>query len=100
MFKHLGFFVLTHHQETKILERFGRFSRIIHPGFTVKVPFIEEVSYHHSLKEQVIIIDGQTAITKDNVKIKIDGVLYFKITDPYKASYAVNNPINAISQLA
>ena len=95
-----GFFVLTHQQEAKIIERFGKFYRILSPGFNFKIPFIVEVSYHHSLKEQVIDIDGQTAITKDNVKIKIDGVLYFKITDPYKASYAVNNPVNAIALLA
>lgn len=73
---------------------------MLSPGFNFKIPFVDAVSYHHSLKEQVLDIDGQTAITKDNVKIRIDGVLYFKVTDPYKASYAVNNPINAISLLA
>ena len=96
----IGFFVMTHQQEAKILERFGKFYRILQPGLSFKLPLFDEVSYHHSLKEQVIDIDGQTAITKDNVKIKIDGVLYFKITDPYKASYAVNKPVNAISLLA
>jgi len=95
-----GFFVLTHQQEAKILERFGKYSRTLSPGFSFKLPLVDEVSYHHSLKEQVIDIDGQTAITKDNVKIKIDGVLFYKISDPYKASYAVNNPINALSLLA
>ena len=96
----VGFFVLTHQQEAKMLERFGKYYKTLSAGFSFKFPFIDEVAYHHSLKEQVINIDGQTAITKDNVKIKIDGVLFFKITDPYKASYAVNNPINALSLLA
>lgn len=98
--KSLSFFVLTHQQEAKIIERFGKYSKTLSPGFSFKIPFIDEVSYHHSLKEQVIDIDGQTAITRDNVKIKIDGVLFFKINDPFKASYAVNNPINALSLLA
>ena len=96
----LGFFVLVHQQEAKVLERFGKFARLLEPGFNFKVPMIDEVAYHHSLKEQVIDISGQTAITKDNVSIRIDGVLYFKIQDPYKASYAINNPVNALSLLA
>lgn len=96
----LKFFVLVHQQEVKILERFGKYCRTLQPGFSLKLPLIDEVSYHHSLKEQVIDIDNQTAITQDNVKINIDGVLYFKITDPYKASYSVSNPIKAISLLA
>lgn len=53
-----GFFVLTHQQEAKILERFGKFFKVLPPGFTFKIPFLDEVSYHHSLKEQVIDIDG------------------------------------------
>lgn len=88
-----SFFVLTHQQEAKVLERFGKFYKLLQPGFSFKLPFVDEVSYHHSLKEQVIDVSDQTAITKDNVKIKIDGVLYFKISDAYKASYAVNNPV-------
>lgn len=96
----LGFFVMVHQNEVKILESFGRYSRTLSAGFNFKVPYMDEVAYHHSLKEQVLDVEGQTAITKDNVKINIDGVLYFRITDPYRASYEVANPINAISLLA
>lgn len=90
MSKLLSPFVLVPQQNVMICERFGRFVRIMEPGFQFKWPLFEFVAYHHSLKEQVIDVDSQTAITKDNVKIRIDGVLYFKITDPYKASYEVN----------
>jgi len=83
-------FVLVPQQNVMVCERFGRFVRVMQPGFQFKWPLLEFVAYHHSLKEQVVSIDSQTAITKDNVKIKIDGVLYFKITDPVKASYEIN----------
>jgi regulator of protease activity HflC (stomatin/prohibitin superfamily) len=59
------------------------------PGLNFKIPIIDDVAFMHSLKEQVLDIDSQSAITADNVKIKIDGVLYFKIIDPHKASYSV-----------
>lgn len=100
MSKLLSPFVLVPQQNVMVLERFGKFVRVLQPGFQLKWPLIELISYHHSLKEQVLGIDSQTAITKDNVKIKIDGVLYFKITDPVKASYEVSQPIRAISLLA
>jgi regulator of protease activity HflC (stomatin/prohibitin superfamily) len=73
-----------------LIERFGKYVRPVNPGFNFKIPFVESVAYRHSLKEQVLDVDSQTAITKDNVKIRIDGVLYYKITDPVKASYEVS----------
>lgn len=87
-------------QNVMIVERFGKFVRILNSGLQFKIPFVESVAYYHSLKENVLDIDSQTAITKDNVKIKIDGVLYFKIRDPVKASYNVAEPIRALSLLA
>lgn len=76
-------------QNRFILERFGRFSRILEPGLNFKIPILDMVAYRHSLKEQVIHVDSQNAITKDNVKLKIDGVLYYKFFEPWKASYNV-----------
>jgi regulator of protease activity HflC (stomatin/prohibitin superfamily) len=83
-----------------LIERFGYFKKTLEPGFNFKIPVIDYVAYHHSLKEQVLDIDSQTAITRDNVKIKIDGVLYYKVTDPLKASYEVSQPIRALALLA
>jgi regulator of protease activity HflC (stomatin/prohibitin superfamily) len=93
-------FVLVAQNNVAILERFGRFSRALAPGLQFKIPFVDVVAYHHTMKEQILEIESQTAITKDNVKIKIDGVLYFKITDAMKASYEISDPIYAISLLA
>ena len=93
-------FVMVPQQSRYIIERFGRYNRLIESGFAFKIPFIERVSYKHSLKEKVLAIDSQNAITKDNVKIRIDGVLYYKITDAFKASYAVADALSALSLLA
>jgi regulator of protease activity HflC (stomatin/prohibitin superfamily) len=100
MSKILSPFVLVPQQHIMIVERFGRYVRKLEPGFKFKIPLFESIAYHHSLKEQVLGIDSQTAITRDNVKIRIDGVMYFKITDPMKASYEVAQPIRALSLLA
>jgi regulator of protease activity HflC (stomatin/prohibitin superfamily) len=72
-------FVLVKQQTAPVMEVFGKYKRTLNPGLNFKMPLIEDVAFLHSLKEQVLDIDSQTAITKDNVKIKIDGVLYFKI---------------------
>ncbi len=93
-------FVTIPQQHVMIIERMGKQVRMLEAGIRFKIPFLEYVAYHHSLKESILPVDSQNAITRDNVKIKIDGVLYFKIMDPYKASYCVNDPIKAISLLA
>jgi regulator of protease activity HflC (stomatin/prohibitin superfamily) len=83
-------FVMVPQMNVMLIERFGKYVRPVQSGIHFKMPFFEYVAYQHSLKEQVIDIDSQTAITKDNVKIRIDGVLYYKVTDPVKASYEVS----------
>lgn len=93
-------FVMVPQQNRFVLERFGRFCKVLKPGLNFKIPVIDLVAYKHSLKEQVINVDSQNAITKDNVKLRIDGVLYYKFFDPWKASYNVKNPITALSLLA
>jgi regulator of protease activity HflC (stomatin/prohibitin superfamily) len=87
-------------QELWILERLGKFDRKMEAGLNFIIPFIERVAYKHSMKEQVINVAEQTAISKDNVTLRIDGVIYVRITDPVSASYGVSEPYYAISQLA
>ncbi|CAK9296107.1 unnamed protein product [Gordionus sp. m RMFG-2023] len=87
-------------QEAWIIERMGKFNRILQPGLNFLLPFIERVRYVQNLKEIPIEIPQQGAITADNVGLTLDGVLYLKIFDPYKASYGVEDPEFAISQLA
>lgn len=83
-----------------IVERLGKYSRTLEAGFHLLMPFIDKVSYRHSLKEFAIDVPAQQAITKDNVALGIDGVLYMRIMDPRAASYGVENLSFAITQLA
>ena len=83
-----------------MIERLGKYNRTLQAGLQFKLPFLESVAYAHSFKEEVHNIPNQHAITKDNVKVNISTVLYYKITDPMKASYQVTDPIRAVSLLA
>jgi len=87
-------------QEAWIVERMGRFNNILEPGLNILFPVIDKVKYVQSLKEIAIDIPQQSAISLDNVAINIDGVLYLRIKDPYKASYGIEDPEFAITQLA
>ncbi|KAL3075841.1 hypothetical protein niasHT_001502 [Heterodera trifolii] len=88
------------HQYAWVVERAGKFHRILEPGVHIVYPIIDEIRYRHCLKEMCIEIPQQEAITKDNVQLDLDAILYVQVVDPYKASYGVQEPEYAISQLA
>merc|ERR1719328_299240 len=87
-------------QEAWVVERMGKYQKILEPGMNFLIPLLDKIKYVQSLKEIAIEIPQQTAITIDNVTLNIDGVLYLRIKDPYKASYGVEDPEFAITQLA
>ncbi|WYZ41169.1 hypothetical protein EsH8_V_000064 [Colletotrichum jinshuiense] len=87
-------------QTAWLVERMGKFNRILEPGLAILVPFIDRIAYVKSLKEAAIEIPSQSAITADNVTLELDGILYTRVFDAYKASYGVEDAEYAISQLA
>lgn len=87
-------------QEVWILERLGKFQASLSAGLHIVVPFVDVIRYRHSLKEIVLDIPAQVCITKDNVSVHIDGVLFFRVVDPVKASYGISDYIQAVVQLA
>jgi len=87
-------------QSAFIVELLGKYSRTLSAGFHILVPFMENVAYKHSLKERAIDIPEQICITKDNVQVGIDGVLYLQVLDAARASYGISDYNFAISQLA
>jgi len=83
-----------------IIERLGKYHATLDAGFHILIPFIDRIAYRHSLKENAIDVPSQTCITKDNIQVEVDGILYFQIIDPVKASYGINNYAFASIQLA
>ena len=87
-------------QNAWIVERLGKFFRVLEPGFNVIVPFIDRVAYRHSLKEVPLDVPEQVCITRDNTQLTVDGIIYFQVVDPRLASYGSSDYIQAITQLA
>jgi regulator of protease activity HflC (stomatin/prohibitin superfamily) len=83
-----------------IVERLGKYAKTLNAGFHILVPFLDRVAYKHSLKEQTIDVPPQTCITRDNITVEVDGVLYLQVVDPVKASYGIEDYMFALSQLA
>ena len=87
-------------QHAWVVERLGKYHGTLTPGLNFLVPFVDRLAYKHSLKEIPLDVPSQVCITKDNTQLQVDGILYFQVTDPMRASYGSSNYIIAITQLA
>ena len=92
--------VIVPQQSAYVVQNFGKYSRTLHAGFHILIPFVERVAYRHTLKEQAIDVEEQVCITSDNVQVGVDGVLYLQVMDARSASYGIGNYLFAIAQLA
>ncbi len=92
--------VVVPQQSAYVVERLGRFHGILNAGFHVLLPFVDVIRYRHSLKETAVDIPAQVCITRDNVQVGVDGVLYLRVLNPERASYGISDYMFAISQLA
>src|SRR5665647_564619 len=87
-------------QNAWVIERLGKYHGTLAPGLNFLVPFIDRVAYKHSLKEIPMDVPSQVCITRDNTQLQVDGILYFQVTDPMRASYGSSNYIMAVTQLS
>jgi regulator of protease activity HflC (stomatin/prohibitin superfamily) len=87
-------------QNAWVVERLGKYHASLAPGLNILVPFVDRVAYKHSLKEIPLDVPSQICITRDNTQLQVDGILYFQVTDPMRASYGSSNYIMAVTQLA
>ncbi len=92
--------VVVPQQSAYVVERLGRYSGTLNAGFHLLVPFVDVIRYRHSLKELALDIPAQVCITRDNVQVGVDGILYMKVLNPERASYGISDFLFAISQLA
>ncbi len=92
--------VVVPQQSAYVVERLGRYREVLAAGFHILLPFLDVIRYRHSLKETAVDIPEQVCITRDNVQVGVDGVLYLKVMEPKRASYGVANYLFAITQLA
>jgi regulator of protease activity HflC (stomatin/prohibitin superfamily) len=83
-----------------VIERFGKYNTTMIAGLNLLIPFIDKIAYERSLKEMAVDVPSQSAITRDNISLVVDGVLYLKVIDPYKASYGIVDYVYAVTQLA
>ncbi|MCB1047646.1 MAG: paraslipin, partial [Calditrichaeota bacterium] len=100
-----GFFVMSAikvvpQQNAWVVERLGKYHITLSPGLSFLLPFVDRVAYKHSLKEIPLDVPSQICITRDNTQLTVDGILYFQVTDPMRASYGASNYVVAITQLA
>jgi regulator of protease activity HflC (stomatin/prohibitin superfamily) len=93
-------FKIVPQQNAWVVERLGKFDRVLTPGLKFIIPFVERVAYKHSLKEVPLDVPSQVCITRDNTQLQVDGIIYFQVTDPMRASYGSSNYVFAITQLA
>jgi regulator of protease activity HflC (stomatin/prohibitin superfamily) len=87
-------------REQYVVERLGKFSRTLDAGFHILIPFVDRIAYRHTLKEQAFDVPSQACITKDNIAVNVDGILYLQVVDARAASYGIENYLFATSQLA
>ncbi len=92
--------VVVPQQSAYVVERLGRYTGTLGAGFHILLPFVDVIRYKHSLKEQAIDIPAQTCITRDNVQVHVDGILYLKVLNPERASYGISDYVFALVQLA
>jgi len=100
LYKFFVSFRMVPNQTAQVVERFGRYHATLNAGFHTLLPFIDRVAYIHDLREKAIAVEPQECFTRDNVRIEVDGVIYLRVIDPYKATYAVTDYEFAAIQLA
>ena len=91
IFMVLKTFIVVPMREAVVKERLGRFSGVLSPGFHFLIPFIDRIAYRHDTREQVLDVQEQSCITRDNIQVEVDGILYLRVTDPEQASYGIQD---------